>query len=70
MCVYVSVRKTGKQNLLLRENGLIFKKKIFLQYADMHKESSQVHGQCSAGVMWGVAGPRPFFVTKLLQENG
>ena len=44
--------------------------KFFLQHVDMHKESSQVHGQCSVGVMRGVAGPRQFFVTKLLQENG
>ena len=44
--------------------------KFFLQYADMHKESSQVHGQYSLGLTRGVAGPRPFFVIQLLQDNG
>ena len=26
----------------------------------MHEESSNVHGQCSVGVMRGVAGQNPF----------
>ena len=36
----------------------------------MHKESSQVNGQCSVGVVRGagVAGPRPFKKTELFRK--
>ena len=44
--------------LLRRENGF---SKLFLQLVhNMHKESAHVHGQCSVGVVRGVAGPRSF----------